>query len=405
MKSFSRGQRLTVHIDRLSIGGRGVARHEGLVVFVADTAPDEDVEIELTKVKKNFAEARLISVVRASPARVKPPCPVAGICGGCSWQHVSYDEQLIQKRDLVREAFRKFSSFDVTAENAVLPTLRSPKEFRYRNRIQLHQVGAKVGFFKRNSHDIVDINDCPITEEPLAKLIPSLKRQRDREKNARIELYLTPNGEVGQRLTSGATERLDHESENAEDLENLPTGAAFSQVNTEQNIHLVQYVIEALVRESGSRKPKIIYDLYAGDGNFTFPIARAFPEAKLVGVELNEESVQRAQETLKAKAEFSARDLRFVGSDVESFIEKESWADHSTVLLDPPRTGCGVFVMTALAARKPDLIVYVSCHPVTLARDVKVLADSEYELLVIQPFDMFPQTDHVETVAVFRRKA
>ena len=402
MKSFSRGQRLTVHIDRLSIGGRGVARHEGLVVFVSDTCPDETVEIELTKVKKNFAEARLLNVVQAGPSRVLPPCPVAGICGGCSWQHVSYDEQRLQKRELVREAFRKFSGFDVSAENAVSSTVPSPKEFRYRNRIQLHQVGSKVGFFKRNSHDVVDINDCPITEEALTKLIPTLKRQRDREKNARIELFLTSDGETSQRLTSGAPERRNRDGENEEDLENLPTGSAFSQVNTGQNLNLVQAVCEIFACESAIRKIKTIYDLYAGDGNFTFPLARVFFEARITGVELSAESVKRALE--KIAINFSDRDIRFIESDVEKFLAKESWSKDSVVLLDPPRTGCGLPVMTALAALKPGIIVYVSCHPVTLARDAKVLADSAYDLISVRPFDMFPQTDHVETVAVFRLK-
>src|SRR4051812_39963877 len=119
---MKRGDRLTVHIDRLAVGGRGVARADGLVIFVSDAAPDEDAEVELTLVKKNFAEARLLRVLKASPARRAAPCPVAAVCGGCSWQHISYDEQLKQKGQLVTESLKRHSGFSEFTVEAVVPS-------------------------------------------------------------------------------------------------------------------------------------------------------------------------------------------------------------------------------------------------------------------------------------------
>jgi 23S rRNA (uracil1939-C5)-methyltransferase len=166
MRKLRTGDVMTVNIDRLSIGGRGVTRHEGLVIFVPDSAPGDILEIKLSFVKKNFAEGRIERILTPSLERIQPPCPVAGVCGGCSWQHISYAEQLKQKHALVIEALRKFSGhFDplkpellIEKVSAVVP---SPSEFRYRNRIQLHHApgvrGAHLGFYKRGTRQIVDI--------------------------------------------------------------------------------------------------------------------------------------------------------------------------------------------------------------------------------------------------------
>lgn len=398
-KTFRRGDRLNVHVDRLSVGGRGVARHQGLVIFIDLAAPDEDVEIELSNVKKNFAEARLIRVIKTSPHRVTPPCPVAGVCGGCNWQQVSYPEQLKQKRALVIESLRKFSGFALS-EQQVAEVVASPNEFRYRNRIQLHHSGPRAGFHKRGSHEIVDIDDCPITEKKIACEIPRIKKEFVHRKAGRIELYLSQDGEFSVRDLSSTDER-------AADNQNLDeVGPAFAQVNTAQNIRLIDFVIERLKISVDRSRPAKIYDLYAGSGNFTFPLARALPELPLIAVELNKESVERATAVIERDFKHH-RDICFVQSDVGAYLAGHSLGNEivsqaSAVLLDPPRTGCGPEVMASLASARPQEIVYVSCHPVTLSRDLQALSQCGYGVEVIQPFDMFPQTDHVETVIHLR---
>lgn len=388
MKTRRRGERLKVKIDRLSIGGRGVARAEGLVIFIPLSAPGDELEIELTTVKKSFAEGRIIRIEKPGSSRITPPCPVAGVCGGCSWQQIEYSEQLKQKKSLVAEALRKFSGFALEA-NSVSETIASPKTFRYRNRIQLHHSGPHMGFFKRGSHDIVDINDCPITDERLAQLIPETKRIMAHEKAGRIELFLSIDEKANRRKLGGESNDGESEFEQA-------TGPAFSQVNTEQNRALIDGVIDALKECSGH-----LLELYAGSGNFTFPISEKYPLMKVCAVEINRSAVEAARERLNGPA---SGQIEFVCEDVGAFIAKTDDLEDSIVLLDPPRTGCGVAVMSEIARRKPAQVVYVSCHPATLARDLKVLSENGYELLKVQPYDMFPQTDHVETLIVARLK-
>ena len=380
-----RGERLTVHVERLAVGGRGVARHNGLVIFVADAAPDEEAEVEITFVKKNFAEAELVCVIRPSPSRIQPPCPVAGRCGGCNWQHIDAATQLTWKRQLVLESLQKFSGFAVD-DSIIAATVPSPKAFRYRNRVQLHHSGPHMGFFARGSHDIVDIDDCPITDERLSSQIPALKKEFEHAKAGRFEIFVKP---------SGGTARMDRAAVGAAE-------APFSQVNTEQNENLIAEVLRLVAKHLGSSRT--VYDLYAGGGNFTFPLAERFPETKLVGVELNSESVRLAKKRAtaeNARVEFYEASVDdFVASQTNSKDAPAELGRNSFVILDPPRTGCGPGVMENLSQLKPQTILYISCHPVTLARDLKPLSEAGYKLESVQAFDMFPQTDHVETVAV-----
>jgi len=387
-KRFKRGDRLKVKIERLSAGGRGVARADGLVIFVPGVAPDEEVEIELTAVKKNFAEAQLRHVFNPGPARVFPPCLVANVCGGCNWQHIAYEEQLRQKRLLVAEALRKFSGFDVS-EDFIAETVASPKQFRYRNRVQLHHSGPRLGFFKRGSHEIVDIDDCLITEEKLAAEIPRIKKELAHQKKGRVELYLTTTGEPALRKS------------HADPEEAGTTGPAFSQVNTAQNEQLVRAVVE-IFREILASSVSVgqILDLYSGSGNFSFPLAETYQDVSITAVELNSESIRQANDQLQRS---NLKNLSFKEADVEEYLKSESPAENDIVLLDPPRTGCSKGVVSILAEKAPAHIVYVSCNPVTLARDLRSLHDVGYSLVSVTPFDMFPQTDHVEVITHLKK--
>lgn len=392
----SRGDRLTIHIDRLSVGGRGVGRANELVIFVPDVCPNEDVEVEITFVKKNFAEARLINVITTSASRVKPPCPVAGLCGGCNWQHVAYDEQLRQKRELVRESLRKFSGFDVSAADAVQPVVASPSPLRYRNRVQFHHVGRELGYYARGSHRLVSIDDCPIAEESIAALIPELKQRLATEPGGRIEVFIAEDSSV---QTRGGTQASALEGDDDEGGLNF----AFSQVNTQQNRNLVAAVTEIFAEKFFGDPIQTIVDLYAGSGNFTLPLAQALPLAKLTAVELNRESVERGDS--KSRQLQPSREIRWVQSDVGAFLSKEKITSGAGVLIDPPRSGCEPEVVNLLAQSSIGFLVYVSCHPVTLSRDLKILREAGFVLESVRPFDMFPQTDHVETLVVLTKPA
>lgn len=405
---LTRGQTVQVKIERLSVGGRGVGRVGGenddrkVVVFVPDTAPGERVEVEIVFTKKSYAEARLLKILEKSEARVVPPCPVAGVCGGCNWQHLSYPEQLTWKQELVRESLKKFSGFDVSAEDSVQAVVPSPDEFRYRNRVQFHHQNGRFGFFQRGSHNIVDINDCPITEEAITSQIPEFRKQFASKSPGRFEAYVSQEGPVRTR-GPGLQESSQTASAESQEEEQGGLSFSFSQVNTKQNVNLVSSLVAHFVeraRLQKSTEPAHLYDLYAGAGNFTFPLLKAFPDATITSVELNAQSVARGKEI--TATEFPNSKVKWHQSDVLTFLQRHVFPPQSLVLIDPPRTGCDPEVMQLLAASKISYLAYISCHPVTLARDLKFLKEAGYQLSSVQPFDMFPQTDHVETLALLK---
>ncbi len=379
---------IEITIDRLATGGRGVGRHEGMVVFVPDTAPNETVLAQITSLKKNFAEAKLLEILKPSPSRVKPVCPVAGICGGCSWQHIAYDEQLEQKQNIVADAIKKFAGRGALE---VQPTIPSPNPFSYRNRIQLHYENGQIGFHKRGSNEIVPIDVCAITDDKLVPEIIKLRAELLSKKSpaARRELYLTDKG------TPAVSSEMRFDDE-----------LGFAQVNESQNKNLIRFALEHL------GEPGQVFDLYAGAGNFALAIADARPRiGRITAVELHPKSVEHGK---KKAASLGHKNLEFMHAPVGDFltevlkgqqkkVPKESFLN-STVILDPPRAGCDDLVRKSLNQLKPQTIIYVSCDPVTLARDLASFNQELYELTVIQPFDMFPQTDHVETMVVLKRR-
>jgi 23S rRNA (uracil1939-C5)-methyltransferase len=377
------GSSFEVTIEKMATGGSGLARHGGLVVFVPFAAPGDRVLVRVTKIKKNFIEAEIQNILESGPARVKPPCPVFGRCGGCNWQHLAYPEQLRQKENILWEHLR---SALPGQDFARLPILPSPQEFRYRNRIQLHVEGSKRGFFARQSHEIVPIQDCPITEEPLAAYISSNWTAPE----SRVELMLDAN----LRPTLAT-----------------PGAFGFSQVNRFQNEHLVRTVTDWVKGSAGtslSSTYEKVYDLYAGAGNFSIPLYQMDSRLRIEAVELSDGAVRSGVEKLRA-AKINLHHFRFYVATVEGFLKRQSPTSKSLVILDPPRVGCHELVMKALAASRPSRLIYVSCNHTTFSRDVQrhLALDSQgkspYRLTRIQPVDMFPQTDHIELVAELAR--
>lgn len=372
------GSKLQLKIEKLAIGGAGVARHEGLVVFVPMSAPDEVVLAEVTLVKKNFLEARILEVLTPSPSRRPTPCPVANICGGCNWQHIEETEQRNQKEKLVFESIRKFNR-DISF--SYLPIRPSPRSFRYRNRIQPKFKDPHFGFFARNSHEIVEITDCLITEEPLTARFAEVSlwaKNRKAKGLQRLEIYLDDQ----EKVRFGPVDEEDD-------------GVGFSQVNRYQNEDLLATVLSW----AGESSYKNIFDLYAGSGNFTFPLAQKFKGSSVTGVELNSKLVA------KARANIHENRIAYANADVDSYLKDASIGGEDLVVLDPPRAGASEFIMRALAKARPKKIIYISCHPVSLARDLAWFfaytqkSGSPMKLLRVQAFEMFPQTDHVETIA------
>jgi 23S rRNA (uracil1939-C5)-methyltransferase len=330
---------------------------------------------------------------------VTPPCPYFGRCGGCSWQQISYAEQLRQKRELVAESLRKHAGF---LDPIVEPVVPSPRETRYRNRIQLHLgAGGEVGFRARRGSEVVDISDCLLAEEPLAAGIA--RARRDIQAGAyrpseRFELQLMPDG----RLHRGPANEI-----------------GFAQVNSAQNERLVAKVV-ALFEECQAVAPPAgsagsngsassaaasaaalgldsIWDIYSGAGNFAFPLARRFPLARVSAVELHAGAVAAGRR--RAQDEGLAGRVEFHCDSAEAWLARARPEGRTAALLDPPRAGCAPEALAALARLPLSFLVYVACHPVSLARDLRAFRERGWSLQSVAPFDMFPQTDHVEAVA------
>jgi 23S rRNA (uracil1939-C5)-methyltransferase len=335
-------------------------------VFVPWTAPGDRVRVRINENKKTFLIAALEEILEPSPVRIEPSCPVFGRCGGCTWQHVSYAEQVRQKDQILRSALRNYrSSFDWEE------FVSSPDFFRYRNRIQVNKGGESVGFFARGTREIVDINDCPITESEISSRISEI---RERE-NGRYEISRRVNGHI--EIEQG------HRSSEA---------ALFSQVNTKQNSAL----IETVLRWAAEKDVAEIWDLYCGSGNITLPLKKAFPHVDVTGVELSADAIRLAQK--------DSADVHWVAKDVAHFLKQQRQSEKSLLMvLDPPRVGAEEAVVAQIGRLKPNRLIYVSCNPMTFGRDALRLKDLGLTLIRVQGFDMFPQTEHVELIGLFHR--
>ncbi|MEQ1722969.1 MAG: TRAM domain-containing protein, partial [Pseudobdellovibrio sp.] len=372
-----------VDIEKLVVGGDALARiqyqDKSLVVFIPLAAPREKLKIKITQVEKNHLYGEIVDIIEASSARREAPCEYFTSCGGCSWQHITEAEQIAQKELILTDLLKKFIP---EANYKLLPTITSEKNLNYRNRIQLKQLGSELGYFKKGSHQIVDINRCLIAEKEISDKIPDLKKT------------LRPSAEIKKFEL-----RINHLNQ----FEHYPIGGdgeglSFSQVNNEVNSRLVSTSVDLIK----SLNPQFLSELYAGAGNFTFPLIAALPELRIESVEMN--SKLTAFSTKKLTDLKLQKRLFAFTSDCESFVERRELSKE-LILLDPPRSGCSDTVIDKVIAADSKNLLYISCHPVFLARDLKklLISNPEYKISHLQIFDMFPQTDHFETLVLLSK--
>lgn len=382
-----------VDIEKLVVGGDGLGRitfkEKSLVVFVPMAAPGDKLKIKITKAEKNYLKGEILEILRPSADRREAPCEYFESCGGCSLQHMNEAAQIAQKELILKDLLNKFIP---KIEYTLLPTVRSEQDFHYRNRIQLKFEGGKLGYFKKSSHQIVDISHCPIADNRISESIPGVKAKlKPSAELVRYELRINHLEQFEFYRIGESADALERERGRA-DLDSAEP-IAFSQVNNSVNSKLVA-AVEDIIE---SQKPGFLTELYAGAGNFSFPLLKRLSELKMESVELNskltEFAVKRVVESNLQKR------LTFFTTDCETFVKRRALSKE-LVLLDPPRAGCSSEVMAAICNQLPKDIVYVSCHPANLARDLSLLLQKEpqYKIKYLQIFDMFPQTDHFETL-------
>jgi tRNA/tmRNA/rRNA uracil-C5-methylase (TrmA/RlmC/RlmD family) len=360
----------------VAFGGEGVGRVEQFVVFVPFVVPGEEVRAEITEVKKQFARARLVEVLRASPQRVTPLCRYFGQCGGCQYQHVDYPLQLELKRKQVADLFERIGGFPGTL---IAPVVPCPQPYHYRNRLMLRSQWNKpqqkldIGFLRADSRLVVDVEECQIAEPALNAQIGQVRLNPPPRGGLKVVLRLAPEGWE------------------------VPRDSFFQ--NNFLLLPRLAEVVRDRLRDSGVR---FLLDTYCGVGFFGLEAA-AEVEA-FIGIELDQQAVKAARRNAEARG---IRNGEFIEGRAELLlggILQRLAAESTAILIDPPRTGCPPPGLEALRQQRPAQVLYVSCHPATLARDLNVLcADGVFELRGVIPLDMFPQTQHVECVADLRR--
>ena len=347
---------LSLEVHDVAFGGKGVARHEGKVYFVPFVVPGEKITARVLRQKKNFGEAELVRVDTPSPDRVAPPCPYFGECGGCSYQHVAYPRQLEIKAAQVEQTLRRVGRLE---QVPMRPIVAAPQPYGYRNRIRVHSEGGVTGFFAYDARVLVD------TEQGLLA-VPEVNRALRR-------LRATPvrEGDYSLRAPGG--------------------GPYFEQTNPEAAALLVE-TVRAAVRGQG-----VLVDAYCGAGLFARALADRFE--KVVGIEENPAAVESARRSAQAHESYIAGEVSVHLGEVLSMHE----AARTTLLLDPPSEGLAPRVCDLLLGGAPAEVIYVSCNPATLARDLAALRSS-YELIAVTPLDMCPQTAEIEVVAHLVRR-
>jgi 23S rRNA (uracil1939-C5)-methyltransferase len=416
-------------IDALAYGPYGVGRLDGKAVMIPDTAPGDKIVARLVESKERYAVGEVLRIIEPSPLRQTPPCAYAGRCGGCSWQHLQYETQLRAKEQSVADALRrigKLSDFELK------PIIATQDPFHYRRRIRL-QAGAPsgLGFFAAGSHSVVEIDSCLIADARLNAALAPLRLWLGKLNSAMEHLELVAGDEVNELVVvaqptesfqasdESACERLVGENNSIsglivlaragrkvygrtlitvklqDDLTLQVDADVFTQVNADGN----RQMIEQLLGAGNFHRQDRVLELYCGAGNFTLPLAQRV--AEVTAVEGHRAAIASGE--LNAQR-YRLENIRWQCADVPQALArlKRQRQRFSKIVLDPPRTGAKG-IEADLAALDAEMILYVSCNPTTLARDLANLAKQGYKLHSVQPIDFFPHTFHVESLAVMTR--
>jgi 23S rRNA (uracil1939-C5)-methyltransferase len=399
------GTELTVKIDDVAFGGKGVTRIENVVCFVPFTLPGEDVKICITSVKKNFLEAEVIEIIKASEERVEPVCEHFKDCGGCQYQHVSYSKQLDLKKSQLAQVLKRIGSFEEIPE--ISEVLASEKEYNYRNRITLNPRKLEdgkllYGYKDLKNKRLIQIESCPLANEEVNKLIPQLTRTRwgrknlDRDKPKSATLRDSAEDEPIIYYGSAPKGMPWRKEVLGEKQFRVPLGS-FYQVNPEVAEGLFNKVNEWAGEISVPR----VVDAFCGAGFLSVGLK----DKHVIGIECDEASVNAAKYNAQ---QWETKSFNYIAGDANSLLNKhlKNKGAQTLLIMDPPRKGCGEQSLKAIENNKPAWILYVSCDPATLARDLKsICASGDYSLEKLALLDMFPQTSHFETMVLLKGKA
>ncbi|TYS08624.1 23S rRNA (uracil(1939)-C(5))-methyltransferase RlmD [Bacillus subtilis] len=442
-----------VTFEDLTHEGAGVAKVQGFPIFVPNALPEEKAQIKVTRVKKGFAFGRLIEMKEESPHRTDAPCPIYKQCGGCQLQHMTYEGQLLFKQKQVKDVLERIGKLDLS-NVTVHPTLGMEDPWNYRNKAQVpvgeREGGLVAGFYQQRSHDIIDMSACLIQQSKNDEAVQAVKDictnygvkayNEERHKGWLRHIMVRYGVVTGEMMIVFITRTNDfpHKAKIIEDItaqfphvksivQNINpnktnvifgnetnviwgeeyiydligdvkfaiSARSFYQVNPEQTKVLYDKALEY----AELKGEETVIDAYCGIGTISLFLAKQ--AKKVYGVEIVPEAIEDA----KRNAELNGiTNAEFAVGEAETVIPKwyEDGITADTLVVDPPRKGCDEALLRTIVEMKPKRVVYVSCNPGTLARDLRVLEDGGYMTLEVQPVDMFPHTNHVECVALIK---
>ncbi|PHV63064.1 23S rRNA (uracil(1939)-C(5))-methyltransferase RlmD [Cyanobacterium aponinum] len=447
---MKQGDLVEVEIDDVSSEGSGVARVDQQVVFIPNTVTGDRISSRIVRVKKKYAQGQLEEFRKNSAYRIRPRCIVADKCGGCQWQHIDYSYQLQLKQNQVKETLIRIGGF---ADLQVEPII-SGEDLSYRNKVNYplgvsHTGQIKAGYYRQGSHQIVNINQCPIQDQRLNPLLAEIKQDLQQlqipiydektHKGALRHLCFRIGKNTGEILLTLVSAELSDDTmdkqaekwmkrypnlvgvtlnynpqktnvifgQKTELLAGRPylieqfarlnyhlRAETFFQVNTT----VAEDLLTAILNKLSLTGEETVLDLYCGVGTFTLPFAQKVKKA--IGVESYSLSIEQAQRNAEIN---NIDNVEFITETTETFLPTLE-IKPDLVILDPPRKGCQTEVIESLKQIKSNFILYISCHPATLARDLQLLCqEGDYRIMFVQPADFFPQTPHVETAVILTR--
>jgi len=414
MVNFKEKDTLEVSIDKLDHFGNGLVKVENQYVFVKNALPSEKVKIEIAKVKKKFLNARMIEVITPSIDRVLVPCPYYEFCGGCQMMHQSYFKQLEFKKKKVVELFQKFAGI----RNLEVEKIYSGRQFAYRNKVTFHGENQSIGLYQEKSNDLVEIESCLLVEDGLNQIYYRVKEYLKENSNIKItdltirktslnEYMMILNGNLNLKpfleyLDELLVTSVYYNQKHVYGKEYITEEIfgfsfriypdAFFQVNYEMMKKLYQLVIDYYQ----DKNYQTVLDLYCGTGTIGILVSSYVKE--VIGVEVVHDSILAASQNQEMN---QLSNITFLEGKVEEHISKFQNID--SIILDPPRSGLDSMTRKTILKMAPQSIVYISCDPATLARDLKELLE-DYMIEKVSLVDMFPNTYHVESVCIMSKK-
>ncbi len=388
-------QEVELFIDALSNEGDGVGRVDGWVVFVPFALPGERVRARVYRNEDNYSRADLVEVQEPSPYRVQPVCPLFGVCGGCQYQNLAYEQQLEWKRRQVADLIRLRAGIEVPVQ----PTIATDQLYGYRSKITPHfhqpkgeKIGS-IGFLRAGSRcEVCDVANCPIAMDAINEALPKLRRQVQQMaaqyKRGATLLMRVSEGGVITNPRAVCTEHVGGLSLN------FLAGDFF-----QNNPYILSAFTGYVAKQASSGGARFLVDAYCGSGLFALTLSGLFE--RIVGVEVSESSADWARANAASNGISHAE---FLAASAEAIFARINFPAHETALvIDPPRKGCDKQFLDQLFAYGPGRVVYVSCNPATQVRDLVHFREAGYTLTEVQPLDLFPQTKHLECVTTLQR--